>query len=133
MDEQQLADLEQEAGILANYLLGKKPNQDVIDLYMQAMQTVALQYLPKDHKLMNLVTRKRFLLPYIDAGLGISYPNSVVRYKLLLMSAILETQPQYAALFLNQKRSWLYLFVIGWVGVRSVWKAMIGWVLLKLI
>ncbi|HAS43995.1 MAG TPA: hypothetical protein DCS93_26190 [Microscillaceae bacterium] len=133
MTEQKRTDLQQEAEILARYLIRKKPTTKVVDLYVKAMQTVTLTYLPKDYTLLKLIIRKRFLLPYIDAGLGISVPNSVIRHKLLIMSAIVETQPQYASLFLNRKRSKLYWLVVGWVGLRSVGKAMVGWILLKLI
>ena len=125
--------LDKEAQVIATYLLGKKANGQVINLYQQAMQVLELNYINKDRKILQLLMKRRYLLPYLDAGLAILRPNSVVRQKILVMSAIIETQPQYASLFLNQKRSFFYLFTIAWVGTRSILKAILGIILVKVI
>jgi hypothetical protein len=69
----------------------------------------------------------------LDSALALSNSESLLRQKLLLMSAILETRPQYAALFLPKQRSFFYLFYVGFVGVRAVAKAVAGKVLLHFI
>ena len=125
--------LDKEAQVIATYLLGKKANGQVINLYQQAMQVLELNYINKDRKILQLLMKRRYLLPYLDAGLAILRPNSVVRQKILVMSAIIETQYQYASLFLNQKLSCFYLFTIAWVGTRSILKAILGIILVKVI
>lgn len=125
--------LNKEALIFATYLLGEKPTQRVVVLYIQAIQNIVFNYHTKDQKFLRLIYKRPFLLPYLDAGLAVIIPTSTVRHKLLLMSAIIETQPNYAHLFLNQKRSAFYLFTIAWVGARSILKALVGILLVKML
>ena len=125
--------LDKEAQVIATYLLGKKANGQVINLYQQAMQVLELNYINKDRKILQLLMKRRYLLPYLDAGLAILRPNSVVRQKILVMSAIIETQYQYASLFLNQKLSCFYLFSIALVGTMCILKSLLGIILVKVI
>jgi len=125
--------LSKEAHLIGTYLLNKNLDEKVIKLYVQAMQATDFSYLPKDRKILRLLSKRGFLLPYIDAGLAILFPNSVIRQKILIMTAIIETQPQYSHLFLNKKRNFFYLFIIGWVGMRSILKAILGVLLVKVL
>lgn len=124
-----------EAEIFGRYLLsGNHPDSKTIELYQKAAairkyDTASLH----EQKILAYALRRPRLIGLLDSALALSNPESLLRQKLLLMSAILETRPQYAALFLPKRRSFFYLFYIGFVGVRAVAKAFAGKVLLHFI
>jgi hypothetical protein len=117
-----------EAKVFGRYLLGGiNPDSKSIDLYLKA---AAMQKYDtasaREQKILHLALRRPWLIGLLDSALALSKSESLLRQKLLLMSAILETRPQYAALFLPKQRSFLYLFYVGIVGVRAVVKAVTG-------
>ena len=73
--------------------------------------------------------RNRWSVGLIDSAFSFN-GKSGIRKKILYMSAILETQPEYAGLFLPKERSWFYNLYIFWVGARAVMKMVLGKMLL---
>lgn len=124
-----------EAEVFGRYLLGgSRPDSKTIELYLKADAMRKYDASPaREQKILAFVLRQPWLIGLLDSALALSNSERLLRQKLLLMSAILETRPQYAHLFLPQKRSLFYLIYAGFVGVRAVVKAVAGKVLLKFI
>jgi hypothetical protein len=123
-------DFKLEAEIFGNYLLGKVPDEKSILLYVEAMHLRPAPAMGKDKKILEFILKRPRSIGMIDSALAFSKRKSVVRRKILFMSAILETRPQYAELFLQQERSWFYNIYILWVGFRAVMKAVAGKIIL---
>lgn len=120
-----------EAEIFGRYLLGgKSPNAKSISLYENAMNLRPANAIGRDEKILKFVLKTPRSIGMIDGALAFSKKKSIVRRKILFMSAILETQPEYAELFLPQERNWFYNIYIFWVGFRAVMKAIAGKILL---
>jgi hypothetical protein len=117
----------EEAEIFGRYLLsGKTPNAKSISLYISAMNLRPASAIGRDEKILKFILKNPRSIGMIDGALAFSKKKSIVRRKILFMSAILETQPEYAELFLPQERSWFYNIYIFWVGFRAVMKAIAG-------
>ncbi|MCA6364632.1 MAG: hypothetical protein IM638_16480 [Bacteroidetes bacterium] len=126
---------EAEAAIWGRYLLGgKQPDAASIALYSKALGLRnESNATTRDKKIVAFALRYPRTLGLLDSACALSHPGSLLRQKLLLMSAILETQPQYAHLFLPRERSFFYHFYIFFVGSRAVAKAVCGKILLAVI
>ncbi len=118
---------QKEAEAFGRYLLsGKNPNSKSISLYIEAMHLRPAEALGRDKKIIEFILKNNRTIGMIDGALAFSKNKSIVRRKLLFMSAILETQPEYADLFLPQERNSFYNLYIFWVGFRAVMKAIAG-------
>jgi hypothetical protein len=124
-----------EAEVFGRYLLGgSRPDSKSIELYLKADSIQKHDTAPvREQKILAFALRRPRTIGLLDSALALSNSESLLRQKLLLMSAILETRPQYAALFLPQQRNFFYLFYVGFVGVRAVAKAVVGKVLLMFV
>ena len=123
--------LQREAEIFGRYLLGgKTPNEKSIALYVEAMTQRPVLPIGRDVSLLKFLLKHPSTIGMIDGALAFSKKRSIIRRKILFMSAILETQTEYAALFLPEERSPFYTVYIFWVGFRAVVKAMGGKMLL---
>ena len=121
----------QEAEIFGKYLLnGKIPDAKSISLYVDAMNMKPVSAIGKDEKILKFILRNPRFIGMIDGALAFSKRKSIVRRKILFMSAILETRPEYAQLFLQKERSWFYNIYIFWVGFRAILKAIGGKIIL---
>lgn len=116
--------LHDQAVTFGRYHIGTAPTDLAVQLYTAAMQGKAV---PKnEQRLFNLALRHPTLIPYIDAGLVFTNPHAELRRRLFVMFAILETMPEYTALFLSKQREPLYLLFVLCVGVRAVFRTVIG-------
>lgn len=122
-----------EAEIFGAYLLGEQPSEQVITLYEQAMDKLKISVNGKDERLLKWMLDNPDAIGMIDSGLALVKPQSVIRRKLLVYLAILESVPQYAHLFLPSATSATYPLYIFWVGVRATFKAAAGMIIVKLV
>lgn len=126
--------MKQEAITFGKYLLsGEMPDEKSIALYEEAHAHKNLSVPAGEQKLFSFAVRNRWALGAIDGALAFKNPDHIVRRKLLLMSAILETRPKYAELFIPKKRSVFYLIAFSWIGFRAICKAIFGRMLLILV
>ena len=126
-------DFRKEAETLCRYLLGKRPDEKSISLYCEAMSVKPVLLNAREEKLFRFLVRNPWSAGMIDSALAFSRKRSALRRKILFMSAILETRPEYAELFLPQERAWTYNIYIFWVGCRAVMKMVAGKCLLLFI
>jgi hypothetical protein len=121
-----------EAFVFARYLIGKKTDQEICARYAEAIRIHALQCEGREKKLEKFILRYPFFTGFVDAALALTNKKSVIRKKILVMFALLETVPEYADLFLARKYSGIHLFRIVFIGIRSIYRFLIGFVLIKL-
>ena len=115
-----------EAEQIGNYLLSIPIQDSEKNTYADAMQKLNIPFSKYEQALWNNMLKSKFKMACIDAGLAFKDPNNNVRRKLFTMLAILEASPNYTEYFLSRNFSFFYLFKIGAVGMRAIFRAMIG-------
>ena len=115
-----------EAEQIGNYLLSIAIQDSEKNTYVDAMQKLNIQFSNYEQALWNSMLKSKWKMACIDAGLAFKDPNNNVRRKLFTMLAVLEASPNYTKYFLSRNFSFFYLFKIGAVGTRAVFRAMIG-------
>jgi hypothetical protein len=123
--------LEQEARTFTHYLVGRAVDAPATQLYKDAMQSSKSD--ATDTRLLNFMVAHPASIGFIDAGLVSQNASSEARRRLYVMLAILEASPTYYDLFLAQKQSPWYIFVIFYSFSRAVLKAGVGLVLVKVL
>ncbi|HEY6163132.1 MAG TPA: hypothetical protein VI112_18030 [Bacteroidia bacterium] len=119
--------MKSEAEVFGKYLLGEMPGPKCVSLYNEALSKLNL--LPvsaKDERSLSFVLRNPSCLGFIDASHALFNSRSLLRKKLHVMFAVLETQSEYAHLFLPERRKRNSLVYALWTGTRAVIKAVIG-------
>jgi hypothetical protein len=116
-----------EARIFSRYLIGAEPTEDMIARYIRAQSILFGAAEPDSERaLCRFARRHPWSLPYLDAS-SVWTRQSLLRKKLLTMSAILEASPEFADVFLPRKSVSLYLHLrLAAIGLKSVAKQSIG-------
>jgi hypothetical protein len=121
---------EDEARVFGRYLLRREPSVTAAQLYCSAMRRCPVDCNSRDEKIIRFVMRNRRLLPLIDGALAFSKKRSALRTKLLIMTAILETQPEYTELFLPQQRAAGYWIIVGFRLCAAAFRLVCGKIIL---
>lgn len=119
-----------QARILGRYLLGEDPAANVVDMYERAVTFREAPAGEVERRIFEAAVRRPASMRYYDAACALFYPRGLLRDRLLLMSAILEAQPEYANLFLPMARDRLCCLRIAGASARFTVNALIGVVLL---
>ena len=117
---------EHEAVILARYLIKRSPTRQVVELYSDAIGILNLSLDEREKKLWNFVLRRPWFLKFLDAGLAMNFPGSVLRRRILVMFAILETQAEYYSLFQPVRRPAVYILVMPYHFAKAAFKLAAG-------
>jgi NADH dehydrogenase len=127
-------ELKAESIIMGRYLIGDDPPEDLIERYLRANKILFDKSRGEVPGELKILHSHPSLLPFMDAAAGVISRDSLIRKKLLLMTAILETSPLHADYFLHKADS-LPVFVKNIVlnGVKAVIKLIIGVPLLLLV
>ena len=120
-----------EAEQITNYLLSVPVQESERNKYVDAMQKLNIQFSEYENALWKSMMKSKWRMASIDAGLAFKEPNNQARRKLFTMLAILEASPSYTSYFLSKNYSFFYIFNLGLVGIRAVWRAMIGILIVK--
>ena len=115
-----------EVDILTKYLVGKKiRNEKIYAIYKHLT----------DGQINDRATSMAFkypgLLPFLDAGLVFAKTSSDLRRRIHIVFSSLESTPQYAELFMPQKVGFFGTLLLILVGIRGVFRAIVGLVILK--
>lgn len=113
-------DRTREINVFYRYITGKNPSPALAGRYLRAVAAFPGNDSPREKKILAFVIRNAWALGMIDGAVAFSAPRSLLRRRLLLMTALAETEPENASLFLPRDRSFMYLFVIG---LRLWWGA----------
>jgi nucleoside-diphosphate-sugar epimerase len=110
-------ELTQESAMIARYLLGVEPPRELHDRYATAARKVLGDQ--TDPELI-FVRRHPRTLPLVDAAAAWLRPQSAVRQRVFLMTAILEATPLYADFFLRPQPSGVRLVAeLAWQSFRA--------------
>lgn len=118
-----------EAAIFSRYLIGKKISSELIERYRKANTFLLTERAsPGEITVLDSVVRGPWALPFLDAACGLVRPHHLLRKKLLIMTAILETVPMFTDQFLPPagKGVLRLLGEMAWVGVTAVCRAILG-------
>ena len=121
-----------EAQVYGQYLIGQAINNATIGRYHIALSKLDYQAQDWEHKVVEVAVRKPYLIPYFDAAMALRHRNALLRKKIFVMLAILETRPEYADFFLNRKYSKYYFLKILGIGFRAMYRAAIGLVIYRM-
>lgn len=133
LDKQTRTRLNRECRLFARYLIGVRATREIARRYRQAHVHRFDELEPPSVALAYSLRHPR-LLGFIESACGIARPEDVLRRKLLVMSAILETMPEHADLFLPRHIPLFPLLArLGWNSSRAIVKAAVGLFLLRFI
>ncbi len=126
--------LARECRLFAAYLIGEAPPEEIIVRYTQANQAL-LPDSSDSGRVVDFVSRHPWALPFLDAACGLLRGDDLLRKKLLVLLAILEATPQFAAEFLPPPgRGLVPLAVeVGWNGAIAALKCAVGILLWPLV
>ena len=124
---------EKEAKIIGRYLLGKEINNQPIALYKTAIEKHNFQPGPKDHGLESFAFRYPVFFGFIDGGMALVNKQSLLRKKIFLMLAILETIPEHSDMYLSKERSFVEFIKMILAGVRGLVRGVFGLILVKIL
>ena len=121
-----------EADIFARYLTGKPGNSIIYDRYVSGVITLNLAFTPREERMVATLIKYPFLISLCDAGLAILSPQCTFRKRLLLMFALLETDKNFTADFINAEELSFPIarFIIR--GCTGVFKVIPGIILILL-
>ncbi len=122
-----------EAEKIGNYLLPVPIQDSEKNTYVEAMLQLEITLSQYEQMLWNTMLESKWKMACIDGGLALLEPGNNVRRKIFTMLAILEASPNYTYYFFSRNFSFFYLFKIGLVSIRSVLRALIGLLFIKII
>lgn len=121
-------ELEDEARAFGRYLVGRVPPAEHVARYCEAMGALLAETTsPRDAALLGFVRRHPWSLPCLDAAAGLLERDGLLRSKLLVLTAVLETSPAFADEFLPRRTSLAGLLSgLAFVGVAAVARLAVG-------
>jgi len=122
-----------EAIIFTKYLIGERADKKTKELYIRALDNSPTILDKNDTAILSFLTKHPSTLGFLDAGLAVIKPHSEVRRRLYLIFAILESTPLYWKYFIPIQRRPIYLFIVIAVGIRSIYRLLVGSILVKLV
>jgi hypothetical protein len=127
------ARLHAEAVAFTRYLLRVDPTSEVTVRYVAANRALLSEPpTARDCALLETCLARPWTLPFLDAAEARRDPPSLLRKKVLVLSAVLETTTQFAPHFLPLKRWGPALFLeLGFLGSLAVFRMLGGMVLVR--
>ncbi len=124
--------LREEAIAIAKYLTGREPEEFIIDRYISGVHTKFSNMAEtNDRAIESFIQKYPSALSCIDAASAILYPRRLLRKKILLMVAILETTPEYCGYFFPTRFSKsLFIFKTFAFLLKTSIQAFVGLILL---
>ncbi|MEM8962957.1 MAG: hypothetical protein AAGD38_15855 [Acidobacteriota bacterium] len=125
-------ELDQEARIFGEYVLGVEPSPALIERYRDAHHHLDLKPTsPDDIAVLAVVRERPWTVAPLDAALAWVRPRATLRAKLITMAAIQETTPELIEHFDRSPRGRVRLFgELATIGTRAAIDIVVGVVLL---
>ncbi len=87
-------ELRSEAVVFGRYLVDREPSEALIDRYARANERLFGAPGHDDRVVLEFAVKHPWSLPMLDAAAGLTAAGSLLRKKLLVMTAIVETTPE---------------------------------------
>lgn len=128
-------DLALECQLFTRYLVGKRAEEELIERYRAANRELLKgSYSPKEQAVLSFSCTHPIALPFLDAASAFVAPHSLLRQKLLIMVALLETTPRFIDSFLVKPQSPIMVIAkLCWCGAVSAVEFVIGFCLFPFI
>jgi len=88
-------DLRTEAILFGTYLVDRPPSEELIERYCRANHELFASDADDDRSVLAFAREHAWSVPMLDAAAGLTGQAPLLRKKLLVMTAILETTPDY--------------------------------------
>lgn len=118
-----------EPQVFARYLGARSTDEALIKQYRQAVEVLQVSLSDADKRLLQKLVSMPFLLPFIDGALALRKPDHPVRERILIMSALMETDKKYIAHFLVEKNFSFPILRFLYRGSVAVLKGGVGLIL----
>jgi hypothetical protein len=117
-----------ECSLISRYLIGVDPPQEFKVRYREGQQALfGEESLESAEPEVKFLRAHPWALPYLDAGAVLLNRDSILRKKIILMTAILEASPAYVEFFLHAPESPLKTWCgLVWQSARSIAKMIIA-------
>ncbi len=122
--------LKREAEVFGRYILGVPPPEAVVRLYISAMLKLAGSATAVADPTTRFAMKYPWSVGLLDAALAFRDRGAPLRLRLLVMFAILETQPIYSEHFLPFSHNLLDVARVAISGLRAGVSVVFGWALL---
>lgn len=119
-----------EASMLVKYLTGRPASPQVALLYAAAVQKTRFNEDARHRRIWQWCLQHPWSLKYLDAALAWPQRYHILRKRIYIMLAILETQASYSDRFLPRPRSPWYAIVILFSVMRAFINMIAGKILL---
>jgi hypothetical protein len=121
-----------EAIALTNYLTGMNPGERELKLFAEAIQLPGNELTSKQEIFWEKVCNKKLLIQMTDGALAITNPHSVLRKRIFIMAAILETSPVFANRFMPESFTLFHYVKLAWKIMISMLLAICGLFFLRI-
>lgn len=125
--------MQHEAKLFAQYLGAKVDDETLLIKYADAIEKLKLSLSEKEENILRYLLQMPFLLPFADGAWAFLNPKNGIRKRILVMSALIETEPQYVQYFLNQQDVSFPIFRFIFRGSVAVLRGIIGVLLMLLL
>jgi hypothetical protein len=122
-----------EGRALGRYIICKPAGDFAVALYARATAMPEFALDERSARIRDVAVRSPWLIAALDGALALSAPGNAFRKRILLMAAILETQPEFAADFLPSARPLWYAVVVAFAMVRAAIAAAAGLIVLRFV
>ncbi|WP_103071108.1 hypothetical protein [Aquimarina sediminis] len=120
-----------EANRITDYLISVPLQEQEQNNYVSAMCQFDFQLTKYEKRLLSNMLKSKWKMACIDGGLAIKDPGNIVRRKIFTMLAILEASPSYTRYFLSRDFSVFYYAKLGIIGVRAIFRALVGVIIIR--
>ncbi len=115
-----------EAQVFAKYLGAKIDDGILLQKYINAIEKLKINLTEKEQKILYYLHKMPYLLPFADGAWALLNPKNGIRRRILIMSALIETQSQYLQYFLNQRDLSFSIIRLVFRGLLAVMRAIFG-------
>ena len=130
LDAREQKYLETEAKIFCTYFSVQHPSIQLIQQYVKGCQQLRLTGSSDEELLLKKIIKHPWTLPFADAAHSFPNKSTLLRKKLLLVFALLETSPEHHKHFRTEDRSVLYWLLMIITGVQAILKWILGKIIL---
>ena len=98
-------ELRTECRMITRYLVGQEPPPEILERYVRANHILLVESSKSDKHLIRYVHKHPWSLPYLDAACALLRRDCLLRNKILILLALLETSPSFVQYFLPERSS----------------------------
>ncbi|MGA8533236.1 MAG: hypothetical protein WB615_03920 [Candidatus Tumulicola sp.] len=119
-----------EAEVFGRYVVGSAIDEPVRVRYRRALRDLSYD---TDDAITRFAVNRPWSIAALDGGLALTQPSALLRRRLSLMAAILETRPEYSEAFLPRNRSRRDALGVAYAVARAALTGALGLLLLRFI